>query len=86
MRNTRRRRGTLVIEIDEYVIDDDRHWTVCLDMLLDAGEAQCQKKLIARAVRKARDFDVLVGLAAHRLQDRLAPGVVVDFETGKCGE
>lgn len=51
------RHGTIVIELNEQVIDDDRKRPTSLDVLLDGRESQGEKQLVARSLAHTRDWD-----------------------------
>ncbi len=49
--------GTIVIELNKQVIDNDRKRTASLNVLLDGRESQGEEQLVARSLAHARDWD-----------------------------
>ena len=51
---------SVVIEVDKYVVNNEGNWLAMFQMVFDAGQPECEKKLVPRSIGETRDGDARV--------------------------
>src|SRR5262249_22224887 len=75
--------GAVVVELDQYVIDNQRQGLVAEKERFDSGEPQSQVKLVGRAVAHPIESDHLESAGADAFQNGLVGLVVVHAQVRK---
>ena len=70
--------GAVVVEVDQQVVEDQRHRFVIGEMKLQASQAEGEKQLVASAFAEASDGDCAIWHIRRALSgdDRLIAGIV----------